>query len=251
MTAHDAAELDELRRAWRALQRRLERQHALELAAFRRGRLRDVRSALRPTALGQLVQAGLGALLVVWFAAFWAEQRHVPQLFWMGVLGQLWSVGLVAFAVRDLVTLSRVDYTAPVVEIQKHIAELRARRVRVAPFYLVTGCFMWIPVAIVFFRGFGAELWPEERALAAWFAWAEQPEALAWLLANALLVPLLATAALRWARSARRPRLARRIDEELAGRSVLRAEAMLAEIAEFEREESAAGTGGPSRIMDA
>jgi len=228
--------VDELKLAWQVLERRLERQHALELATFRRTRLRDVRSALRPTAIAQAVQAALGALLIVWFAMFWFEQRETPPLFWMGVLGQLWSIGLVALAVRDLVTLSQLDYAAPVVAIQKRIAELRARRVRVTPFYVVTGCFMWIPVAIVFFRGFGPELWADEEQLIAWFAWAERPQVLLWLLANLVLVPALALAALRWLRDPKRARIAKRVDDELSGRSVVRAEAILSEIAEFERE---------------
>ncbi len=236
MTAESLPELDALKAAWQAQTRHLERAHGLDLARFKHERMRSVRGALRPLAIGLWVQALLGALLIVWFASFWAEHRTTPQLFVLGVLGHVWSVGLVAFAVRDLATISQIDYAAPVLAIQKRIAELRARRIRVAPYYAVTGCFMWIPVAIVFFRKYGAVFWPEETQLVARFAWAENPEVIAWLVANCVVVPLLLLLFLRWARDPKRTWLAKRIDDEVVGRSVLRAESMLAEIAAFERE---------------
>jgi hypothetical protein len=171
----------------------------------------------------------------VWFASLWSETGAPSQLVVLGALGHAWAIGLVGFAVRDLAAISRVDYAAPVLEIQRRIAELRARRVRVAPFYVVTGAFMWIPIAIVFLRRFGAELWPNETALAGWFAWAKRPEIVAWLLANCIVVPVLLLLVLRWLRDPGRAGLAKRVDDELAGRSVRRAESMLAGIAAFER----------------
>jgi hypothetical protein len=41
---------------------------------------------------------------------------------------------------------------------------------------------------------------------------------------------------MRWARDPKRAWLAKRIDDEVSGRSVLRAESMLADLAEFERD---------------
>jgi hypothetical protein len=95
---------------------------------------------------------------------------------------------------------------------------------------------MWIPIAIVFFQKYGAVFWPEEVQLVAAFAWAERPEVIAWLVANCVVVPVLLLLFLRWARDPKRAPLAKRIDDEVVGRSVLRAESMLAEIAEVERE---------------
>ena len=228
---------DELKLAWQALDRRLERQHALEFAAFRRTRLLDVRGALRPLVAGQIAQAALGALMIVWFAMFWSEHRAETHFLWMGVLGQLWATALTGVAVAELAAIWRIDYAAPVLAIQKRIAELRARRVRLAPFFVITGCAMWLPVTLVVFRQLsGAERWAERPELVAWFAWAEQPEVLVWLLANVVAVPALLVLLLRWLRDPRRARVKQRVEDEFAGRSVVRAESMLAEIAEFERD---------------
>ena len=238
MSEHDAAGPDELKLAWRALERRLERQNALELASFRRTRLLDVRRALRPLLAGPLAQALLGGLMIVWFALFWVEHRAAPTLVALGALGQLWAAVLTGLAVREIIAVAQIDYAAPVLAIQKQIAELRGRRTRVAPFLVVTGCAMWLPVTLVVFGSIGgAERWGDELPrMVAWHAWAQQPEAVVWLLANVLGAPVLAFAAMRWLRDPRRARLARRVDDELVGRSVVRAESMLAVIAAFERE---------------
>jgi uncharacterized membrane protein YhaH (DUF805 family) len=237
MTSESLSELDEMKRAWRALDRRLEREHSLALARFKHDRMRGVRGALRPLVAGQLAQAALGALTFVWSAMFWVEHRATPHLVALGALGQLYAIALTAFAVVELVAISRIDYAAPVLTIQKRIAELRARRIRLAPFFVVTGCVMWLPVTLVVFNQLGgAERWADRPELVDWFVWAAQPGVLAWLLANLVIVPTLALLLLRWLRDPQRAWLAKRVDDELAGRSVLRAESMLAEIAEFERE---------------
>ncbi len=230
-------ELDQLKAAWQALDRRLEREHALNFARFKHDRMRSVRGALRPLVAGQVVQALLGALTIVWSAMFWVEHRAAPQLLALGVLGQLWGAALTAIAVSELIAVSQLDYASPVLAIQKRIAELRARRIRLAPFFVVTGCVMWVPVTLVVFHQIGgAERGGDVPGLVAWFVWAEQPEVLLWLLANLILVPALALLGLRWLRDPQRAWLAKRVDDELTGRSVVRAESMLAEIAEFERD---------------
>ena len=215
-------ELDELKAAWRALDRRLEREHALNFARFKDERLARVRGALRPLAIGQAAQALGGALLIAWFAPFWVEHRALPHLLLMGLLGHAWALALILLAGRDLHAISQIDYAAPVLAIQKGIAELRARRIRVAPFHAITGCFIWIPMVLVLFRKLGADVW------------ALKPEVVYWFIASGFvcLVPLLAF--MRWSRSPKRARLAKTLDDDAAGRSMNRAQAMLEEVARFE-----------------
>lgn len=237
MSGEALVELDELKAAWQALDRRLEREHALNFARFKHDRMRSVRGALRPLVAGQLVQACLGALTVVWSAMFWVEHRMTPHLVALGVLLQLWAIALTALAVVEMIAVAQIDYASPVLAIQRRIAELRARRILMTPFFVVTGCVMWVPVTLVVFHQIGgAERWADLPEMVAWFVWAEEPQVLAWLLANLLIVPALALLLLRWLRDPRRARLAKRVDDELAGRSLLRAESMLEEIAAFERE---------------
>ena len=239
MTAESLRELDELKSAWQALDRKLEREHALNLARFKYERMRSVRGALLPLAIGQIAQAIGSALLAAAFVSFWVAYHATPHLLAMGLLGQAWAISMVLFAGRDLHTISQIEYGAPVLAIQKRIAELRARRVRAAPFFAVSACLMWLPATLVIFRMLFADVWaqnPEVMRLLATEAWLQNPERVTWFVATVLapLVPLLAF--LRWSRKPSRAQLAKKVNDSFAGRSVLRVEAILGELAEFERE---------------
>ena len=101
----EANDLFELKQAWQALERRLARTQALELARYRNERLPRVQRALLPLAVEQAVQAALGALMVVWFAMFWVEHRAAPHLLALGALGQIWASVLVGLAVAQIAAL--------------------------------------------------------------------------------------------------------------------------------------------------
>lgn len=239
MTAESLRELDELKAAWQALDRKLTREHALNLARFKHERMRSVRGALLPLAIGQIAQAIGGALLSAAFVSFWVAYRAAPHLLLVGLLGQAWALSMVLFAARDLHAISQIDYGAPVLAIQKRIAELRARRVRVARFYAVSACVMWVPATLVIFRLFFADVWaqdPKVMRLLGTEAWLHEPALAIWFVASALVPLLLLLAFLRWSREPSRAQLAKRVDDNFAGRSVVRVEALLAELAEFERE---------------
>jgi hypothetical protein len=60
---------------------------------------------------------------------------------------------LVLFAVRSLHLIGCIDYAAPVLRIQRQLAELRRWRTRVEwPLFGIVGCFIWIPLLLVIFR---------------------------------------------------------------------------------------------------
>ena len=69
-------ELDEMKNAWLALDRRLERQETLNLATFRESRLDRLRTSLRPLLIGRIVQIVAGALLALVFAPFWVAHSR-------------------------------------------------------------------------------------------------------------------------------------------------------------------------------
>ncbi|WP_426663408.1 hypothetical protein [Rhodanobacter aciditrophus] len=213
-------ELDEMKLAWQALGRQLERQNALNQQLFRDSRMGKLRRGLRPLIWGQALQMTIGVLLVVVAAAFWAGHRDVARLVVCGLLVHAYGLLLIAFAARVLYLVQRIDPAAPVVAIQRQLADLRAWRVRVeAPVNLVLGCFVWIPVLWMNLAWYGVDLWSP-----GFMSWAVS-SGLAGLAACMLVVWLM-----------RRAGLARRVEDSSAGRSVQKAEAVLEEIARFERE---------------
>ncbi len=102
-------ELDELKHAWQALGRQLERQEAIQWQLLRERKLERVRHGLRPLVWGQVLQMLLGLGLIALGVACWTGNAGVPGLFWSGVLVHAFGVAHVALAPQGLVLL-RTDH---------------------------------------------------------------------------------------------------------------------------------------------
>lgn len=216
-------ELDELKGAWQALERKLDRQHALALHDFRTGRLANARRGLRPLVAGQVVQAAAGVALMAIFAPYWVRHWGEWHLVAYGVSLHLYGLMLTVFAGRDLVHVAGIDYAAPVLEIQKRLGELRAQRVQVGPAFAFAGCLVWIPLVLAIFQSLGADIWMH------------RPDVVGWLVASGIISVGVAWALIAWIRLARNAKLRKSMDDDAAGRSLTRAQAVLDEIARFEQ----------------
>jgi hypothetical protein len=213
-------ELDEMKLAWQALGQQLEKQQVLSVQLFRDSRLDRMRRGLWPLVWGQLLQLAIGVLFAVAAAVFWVGHRDVVHLVVCGLLVHAYGVLLIVFAARVLWLVQRIDHAAPVVAIQRQIAELRAWRVHVeAPVNVALGCFVWVPVLWMNLAWYGVDLWS-----LGFMSWAIS-SSLAGLAACVLVVWLM-----------RKAGMTRRMEDSAAGRSVQRAEAALQEVARFERE---------------
>ena len=213
-------ELDELKRAWTKMALRQDGMEALLRMDFHDRRVGAARAALRPLFWGQILQLALGVAFSVWGGTFWATHFQPLHLLACGLLVHGYGLLLIVFAARNLYLIRRVDYAAPVVDIQRSIAELRAFRVRVeAPVNAVLGCFIWIPVLWMNLAWYGIDLW--------------SPGFILWALACGL-IGLAAVAVVVWAM--RQFGYGHKIENESAGKSVVRAQAVLDEITRFERE---------------
>jgi hypothetical protein len=217
-------ELDDLKGAWQALDRRLERQHALHLTLFREGKVARVKSGLRPLFWGQVLQVLFGACFILLAAAFWSGAPWPPHLVAAGVLVHLYGVASIAFAGVVLARMAGIDYTAPVLGIQRQLAALHAAYLRSGMVAGIPWWGMWLPVLMV-------ALGLAEVDLVA------RAPAVAWLGIAVALVGIPATWWLhRWLRDPKRPALARAMEESLVPRSLRRARAQLEELARFEAE---------------
>jgi len=215
-------ELDEMKQAWQQLNRRLDQQQALNLRLYREGRLDRLRHGLRPLVWGQSIQLAFGVLFMLLGTAYWSSHLDVAHQIVLGAMVQAFGIALVAFAGRILYLVLQIDYTAPVLDIQRRLAQLRAWRVRVeAPVFAVVGSFVWIPLFLMEIHWeIGVDVWARWPRFVGWLV------VCGWVsLALVLLVVLLArwTGRMRW------------ITDNAAGKAVRKAEAALEEIASFER----------------
>jgi hypothetical protein len=224
MEAH--MELDELKQAWNTLDRRLQQGEALGARVLRESRLDRMQRGLRPLVVGQSAQLAAGVGLMLLFAPYWVEHRDTLHLALCGLFLHAYGLLFVLFAARNLYLIGRIDYSAPVLQIQRRIADLRAWRVRVeSPMFILLGCFCWIPFVLV-----------ELHQLAGIDLWLSAPQLVGWLIASGVVSALAFCGLWYWTRRPKRAAWARRWDDAAAGGSVGRAQAALDELARFERE---------------
>ena len=215
-------DLDDLKIAWKELNRQVERQNALTLRHITENKLGRFRSGLRPLVFGQTLQLILGAVITIISANFWAGHLNQLHLLLSGLFLQAYGILFIAFAVRDLILIRRIDYSAPIVVIQKQLAELRAWHIRAAIWYGIAGSVVWLPVLIIILHLLGAD------------TWIQKPRAVWWLLTSAFVCLAFNYGLVLLARSP--GKCGRALAGSWIGRSVNRAQAVLTEIKEFERE---------------
>jgi hypothetical protein len=219
-----ATELDDLKATWQALNRNLERQHTLALHQFKESKLARFRAGFRPLVVGQIIQLISGALLSIFAGSFWFDHLGVPHLMFYGISLHTYGLMFIVFAARDLFLISRLDYAAPVLALQKQIADLRAWRVRAAIWFGVAGCFIWIPLMLILFYKLGADVW------------VRNPDVVGWFVLSGFVCLGILYGIVRWSRRPGRETFAKKLENSSAGRSVTRAQAVLDEIAHFEQE---------------
>ena len=213
-------ELDEMKQAWQVLERRLDRQHALQFRLFRDRQMDRFRGGLRPLVWGQSLQLLTGVAIAIWVGTFWVSHRAVAHLLVCGLLVQGLGLAMIIFAARVLVLVQQMDHAAPVATLQRQLADLRHWRVRVeAPINGIAGCFGWIPVLVMSLAAHGIDIW--------------RVGLLHWALINSV-VGLCALVLVVWL--LRRAGFGARLEAHIAGRSVQRAQAALDDIGRFERE---------------
>ena len=214
-------ELDDLRRSWQALERKLEAQHALNLELATETRVDKAKARLRPVLIGQVLQAAIGIACTVFFARFWLAHLDEPAALVSGLLMHAWSVALVVSAVTELLLVVRINYAQPVLVIQKYLGVLQYWRTRMAPLLGLAFWVLWLPLVEVLLKHFTG------AGIAGWFLWAN------------VAVGVAGLAGTLWGfRHLRRRghRIADALDADNAGCGVRSAQALLADIRRFEAE---------------
>jgi len=218
-------ELDDLKLAWQTLDRRLEQQNRFSLQLFRDSKLDKARARLRVLHWGQILQIIAGALVALMAGAFWTQHREVTHLLIAGLIVHMYGVLMILLGARTLWLINQIDYAAPIVAIQKQLAQLRSFHIRNGLWAGLPWWLLWMPFMMIAFMGlFDADLY------------ADAPSVIYGGTAIGV-VGLLATWGFhRWSRYPRRPRLAKFVQDSVTGVSLRRAQAELDEIARFEQE---------------
>jgi hypothetical protein len=224
MNGSNAMELDDMKAAWQTLNQRLDAQSALNLRVFTDSNLDRMRRGLRPLVWGQAIQIFFGALLALWGGAFWVDHRDVTHLLIAGLIVHATGISMIVSGALMEALMARIDYSAPVLTIQRQLAQLRKVYIRSAWFVVGLPWFvLWVPFTMVALKSvFGPDLYLNAPEM----VWDNLGFGIACIFGTLALV--------RWARG--RPNVAPRLGNFAAGPSIVRAQGLLDEIAQFEKE---------------
>jgi len=217
-------ELDELKASWHSLDRRITALTEINRRLLTETVTRKARWRLAPVAIGAVLNIVIGAWFAIGWGAFWTAHLDKLAVAIAGMTLHLASVGLIVVGAVRLALVLRIDYTQPVLAIQRSLAKLQAFEARSFHAAWFT-CWVLVPAALVaIVMGFaGIDLWDRAPGyLLANFAVC---------LAGGLAPPLLHY----WARR-RSGRLAAWMDDFLLSRSIQRARQEIDEIERFARE---------------
>lgn len=219
-------DLDDLKAAWQRLDRRLARHEAIVLDGLRHRRLDGVRASLRPLRWGQALQIPLGIAVIVLSIASWRSRWDMVNVRIAAMVMHAYGIALVVAGARSLALLERLDYGAPVVEIQRRLAELQRWYALSGLVHGLAWWLLWVPALMMLGGAAG-------RDILARGPWVVGGYAAACVVGLAVSLWLV-----RRAERSNRPAVRAWAKLTASGRSLYRAEAALAEIRRFEADVS-------------
>lgn len=151
--------LDDLKNAWHLESARLD--SALRLGpVLAAGRLLDrAERSLLWLALALWGGVVVHAAAILWIGSWVARHLGEPHLFIAGVIVHVAAILLLISRIVQLVALRALDWTAPVIHIQRRIATLRRTRLRILQWTLLLSPLLWMPLSVVLAEAlFGIDL---------------------------------------------------------------------------------------------
>ena len=197
------------------------------LKLLRDARLGAASSALRKLSRGVLAEVLVAVPLLALLVSFAASNIGSPQHLLPALALLAMTIAQLAFGIYQLDALNSLDFAAPVLALQKRLAELRIRRIRVTQWTLLVSPLLWAPMLLVLIKGLlGVNPYAILDAT--------------WLAANVIfgiaVIPLGWWASRRFARRFGHTRFMRRLMDDIGGQSLADAVAHLDHLVQFESE---------------
>ena len=220
-------ELDDLRQSWAEVNRRLDTSMRLNARLLDEAVLNRAERATRRLTRLLLIELLVNIVAVVWLGSFLAANLSDPRFVVPAAVLDLCVIGLLIAGIRQLAAVGGVDYSQPVLVIQKRLESLRAERIRATMFTLVAAPLLWTPMFIVALKGlFGVD--------------AYLVFSVAWLISNVvfglLVVAIAVLISRHYAGRTQTSEFLQGLMQALAGQSLATASEFVASIARFEEE---------------
>jgi hypothetical protein len=231
-------ELDELKVRWQEQEQKLDAVIRLDRHLLREVVLAKAETALKRLSRFLWVELLLNAGGTMVLGAFLFDHLAEPRFFLPALALQAGLIFLIVAGGRQLAALTAIDYDAPVVEIQRRLAILRAERIRTMQWTLMLAPLAWVPLFIVGMKGlFGVDVYTTFS--------------IPWLVANVLfgllMIPTGIWASRRYADRLGHWPMVRRLLRDMGGQNLAAARSFLDSLSEFGAERSESADPAPAR----
>ncbi len=219
-------ELDDLKLAWARMETRQEGMEKLLLHEVRHRQIEKSRASMRLTLWWLGLEIAAWVAFVVWVATFWVAHRQTPHLLVMGLLLHVYGVAAIWSCATQLFLLTRIYmFDAPVLVLQRRLAQLRRFRVYSTLLLGLPWWCLWLLVPLVAVQDFaGVDVY----AAGSGWIWAN-------MVIGLLGIGVSVWMAHRFASCPIRSSFLQRMVDDMSGRSLLKASRQLDEIVRFER----------------
>lgn len=163
-----AVELDEMKRTWGQIGTQLEQGITLNRAIVREAMSRRASDRLRTVWLGQIAQISLAAAIMALAIAYVSANTRVPHRLIAGVLLQAYGMLAIVLGGMTLAAIRGIDWSGPVVEIQRYLNRLRRLYVLGGSFLGLAWWLFWLPMAQVVLGLQGFDLYAHSPATFLW-----------------------------------------------------------------------------------
>ena len=220
-------ELDDLKRTWEAHDRKLDASIRLNARLLHESVLGKAETALKPLSRWLVIELSVNLVAALWTGSFLRTHLAEPRYLVPAAALQLCAIALIVACVRQIVAIAQIDYSAPILGIQKRLESLRVGRIRTTMWILLLAPLAWTPLFIVALKSFlGVDVYAAFGAV--------------WLAANVLFGLVVIAAGVwvsrRYADRMERSSLLQRLMRDIAGHNLTAATDRLRSLSEFEHE---------------
>jgi hypothetical protein len=222
-------DLEQLKLEWRTREARLEEAIRIDRGRIRAAWIEGARRDLEGFRLHAAFEVGSGILVALLLGSFLAAHAGEWRFAVPAALLLAWVVAMGVAGIANRARLRSVDYSQPVVAIQRRLAELRTQRLLVLRWGFLTGQVLWfVPLFIVLFRAAGVDLYALSPHV---------PGVMAWAVGGGIaFIPVALWIGTHQAPGIEATRIGQRLLDMLAGPDLEAARGFLARLEDFERE---------------
>ena len=225
-----AMNLDDLKNAWAARDKKLEESIRLNTRLLRESFLDKHRESIRKRGPFGAFEMGVWIASVILLGAFLAAHYGEMKFFIPALFLDGWVIVMGILGIRQRMALHEIDYGQPLLAVQKQFETLKIARMRTFQWAFLTGQVLWwIPFTIVLFKGMlGVDLY-SVNAFMPWFIACN-------IVGGLLFIPLAIWGSRRLAPRLQRSTVFQRLTDRVAGRDIAAARTFLKELARFEQD---------------